>query len=268
MYIISKFQDYYDSVIGMTGIDKKTVFNRTQEIINVQNNKNFERVRHSIRMNSHYSFEKKSQVKNPIPSLEYKLYIVNKVYTGFCFFSDSLIPKELADKYSSRRVLIETSFQKRYSNVEVVDHGYLFFNPLEIEDFLTNIGYPEKAVKAYIKTPEIISSELAKTIGSPVFMTANFLLKNQFFRFVDKEVLQTYKELESRDPDYDIENIIVTNPILSQLGIPSMIEAFNVFQDISMYIADVSNIEVDSYMTDLEKRDAKGFDNYSFKHRK
>lgn len=266
MYIISKFHDYYDAIIGVTGIDKKTVFNRSQEVYEVSQLKSdFQ----SDRMSTYRARQTTYFMDKHVPlckvlALPYTLYIVDSVYTGYCFVSDNF-PVDVKYSYDSRKVKLDMSNTFNVVNDVSTTEGYLLFNPDEIVDFLTRLNHSENQIKKFIKEPKPVDRSVFKEVGSPVFMVANNLLSNSFFKFMNPVDRQRY--IEHSMTQYS-STIIVTNPNLSQLGIPLMIDAFKLFQEISMYIADINNIEVTSFMSDVEKRNAKGFDDKSFKHRK
>lgn len=272
MYIQSKFHDYYDSVISITGIDKKNTFVREQKIIKLktlskksQEVLNINHYERSYSPNNKYGYRKSNFSFSSIPI---DLYICNKRYTGYCFVGHD-IPLLITEKYKSRIINIDyyTSYDRKLDNVK---KGILLFDPSEIEDFINSAsqGLKTNILKDFKLNPIMIEDSIFEELAVPVFIVSDHnILNNTFFKTIHKEERESYSlnhfgsSLSSRRGN----KIIFSNPILADIGIPKFIDSFEVYQEISMFIARLNTHEVIVEMTDDIIRDSKGFDNRSFK---
>lgn len=273
MYIQSKFHDYYDSVISITGIDKKNTFVREQKIINLKtlskNNQELLNINHyerSYSPNNRYGYRKSNFSFSSVPI---DLYLCNKRYTGYCFMGAD-IPISLTDKYKSRIINIDYYYTSYDKKLDGVKKGILLFDPLEIQDFINTAssGIKDTILKDFKLTPTIVEDSVFEELQVPVFLVSDHnIINNSFFKTIHKEEKDAYSLSHSGvSRSYRRENkVILSNPILADLGIPKFIDSFEIYQEIAMFIARINTHEVIVEMTDDIIRDSKGFDNRSFK---
>lgn len=273
MYIQSKFHDYYDSVISITGIDKKNTFVREQKIINLktlskknQEILNINYYERSYSPNSRYGYRKSNFSFSSVPI---DLYICNKRYTGYCFMGGD-IPSSLSDKYKSRIINIHYSYTSYDKKLQDVKTGILLFDPSEIKDFLNTAssGMKDTISKDFKLTPMVVEDSVFEELQAPVFLVSDHnIINNTFFKTIHKEEKEAYSlaHFGTTRPYHRGNKTIFSNPILADLGIPKFIDSFEIYQEISMFIARLNTHEVIVEMTDDIIRDSKGFDNRSFK---
>ena len=252
MHIISKFHDYYDTAMGQ-GFDKTLVYKRVNEPGSI-----IESVRWTYGVQ-----EEKHQVGNmPQDSVTIKSWVVPLIFCGkFYKRAIAVVTHRNADPYSPQ-YYIEERFTGESRKV-VLARVYAEF------------GLSEKTDEAKRKSPRwyqrplrnegISFTEMAENKdwipthieeGCPVFLIRSTTqeerakLPKRFFWIIDTEF-------------YRIER----NPCLKELGFFQVKNAYEAYQDISMFLGGVMGTDARPMvqLSDKEVHQKHGFDKWSFR---
>lgn len=243
MRIISKKSDYYDSVQSY-GLDENIVFVRNEEEI-------------------------KHESMIDLLDLDMK---TNRA------FSDAFMSKVLAQDIPRRRNgwlrFLFKSYRDRAMQFFVIGFCGEFFPCVKVtryEDAENLDGlkeksqcfYPGDVVKIkdthpYRDESEKLSDE--KTIQK--FISLKFKKSNEIFHILKSPIV-------AFDITDSYSSFSVVNPLLSEYKFYRMKDAYTAFQDISQYLGGVLGDLSENTVTisDKDMRDAKGFDDWSFKQR-
>lgn len=234
MKIISKFHDYYDSAASF--YDDNILLQRKKEIID---NKDVE-VKlpyHNISVAHSYKRGPKGNYKERSANIEI-LYFCGKVYPIYTIFTKTANVKD-GKRYD---YLYEKSEQIYFSSFEEL------INAIEEENLHVSYKIRRKndfkAIEEKIekmKTYEV-SPNIFEKMKSPYFISREIGKENKIEIFPElKEVIKSFK-----------------------------MDAYIAYQEIEMYLGGVLGVGEKEIIeiSDIDKRNSKGFDNYSFKKRK
>lgn len=251
MRIISKYSDYYDSVMG-SGYDPTLIFKREGAFDDP--------------IESYVDFTE--SLRATVDFTERARYIAKKLnpeyfYVAYGFFRDR------SKKLHNGRIILERAFRKHSKrNVDVVD---TMFNV---------IGFCGKFYVTY---------EIAYYIGGRRGMYRVVNKNNKLFKKLDKKeqdqiVVNEVPDLIKGNPHdiflyfncpifhlrqgkYSNSVKITRNPILKDLGFAAILDPYTAYQELAMYMGSVfAPSEPD--MVDISDKDlseSKGFDDWSFK---
>lgn len=240
MYILSKRKDYYDGVVGTVGIDKTIVYTREENIID----------EHQIPVNLYKSKGRWSNDASPFeqigdfkldPKCKYKnfsTFIVGfcgKTYLGWKFYSEK---------------------KTRISSTYIMD------------ELVTEIVYDSNIAKNYfvgrywrdIKNWEEKFDEIVKQCNSADLM--------KFFREYDSPTFILDLDYEKMYFSKNNKTVkLIINGRLSDYEFYKVFDAFQAFQEISMFVSGVlGNKEKDIVVVeDKYKITQHGFDKWSFR---
>ena len=237
MKIISKFQDYYD--IGLAyGVDEKLRFERVTEVVTDKSIYGGAYIRHRYQRDN----------------IQYRAtFYYNHI--GFCGKIYPFIHIHIEKIIKSQKVF-------QYTDKENL---YIY----DIEDF------EEKLLLYVVPSEEII---LSKTWVGNHFKRKNIVdLVKKFLQSDNQELkklFSTYKqayfvredECIMREGNIFISEKTTLLPQLKQYKFAKVVPPMQAFQEISMYIGEINNVE-DNTITIDDKylAQGKGFDCYSFK---
>lgn len=233
MKIISKFHDYYDSAAIF--YDNTIMLKRETNIIDYKEIKNDLPYKMISLATSRYKRRNSSDYDDCSAAIEF-LYFCGKVYPLFVIYESKDIITE--DQYGKRKRVTVRSNETYYSNFEELK--------IEIENRDLSYGYAGASKRKIKEWEDILKNCVNKEIEPDIFRQAGAL----YFKTVD--------------------NGLMLYPVLKDLTKSFKMEASIVYQEIEMYIGGVLGIEQKEIIeiSDIDKRNSKGFDNYSFKKRK
>lgn len=225
MKIVSKFHDYYDIGISM-GVDKSVVYVRRPEVIDDDRLKN--EIRKKIGV--HYS----------------SIGVV-----GFC---GKLYPFIVKDHFKNdiNQSYDHTEYKYEFdeSDAERIAKSVFIFT----ERIKTRIN----RIRAVLTQDPVRDDELFHRLGSPSFI----LFPSLYTREEDRLKERLYADVDGR-----LQDALITNPPLKEVGFYRVVDAFTAFQELSMYMSGVlsNNQQPPISISDVDMRDAKGFNDRSFK---
>jgi len=233
MKIISKFHDYYDTVLAF-GDDPNVLYFRKQiELLD----RRFEKYRKdtSTRYSLNDPYNTKALSKNMTGIVFFcgkryrfvKLsYMINS-YESVCktFYDFESIDRFILTHYKGQKRSIKRYFTKdKYEKTSDQDKLKIYWNDVyyERDNYDNNVNYHQE-------------------FKSPVFMTYT----------TDK---------------YSEENVII-NPVLKDFEFQKVFDAFSAYQELDMFMSGVMRSPEKEMIqiSDEDQRDKKGFDNMSFK---
>lgn len=239
MLILSKFQDYYDSAIGYGGIDKSIIYKRKEKLIEYPKSK-------FIKIYNKY-FKFFDNLNIDLVDEPYARNNFNYSYSGviliICGKIYSCVKLNLRNEYGSNYVC--------------------FYNLDEMEEYIKN-NLNKKDYKNFInqyKQPKYFRNNLKDFFDIPKSINLSELQIIDYHRQVNSPIIQ-YGSHHIR-----MSNIVL-NPNLKQFQFYKIIDSFQMFQTLEMFISGVMGsgkkpiIEID----DISKRDKHGFDYKSFKN--
>jgi len=187
MLIISKYKDYYDSVVASTGIDKTVVFNRIpNKVIDIPK----EIIKH---FKGEYLFSNnKPKIKQNKKYINYNWFIVGfcgKTYLGFKFYINESSFDIIYDFEEAREYLIEfDKWNKKQNAVEKFKNIAFGF-----ESHKFNIKF---RCPYFIYKPSFSFYVDQKRIKEEELFEINPILKYYEF-FKVKDTYQTFQEIQS-----------------------------------------------------------------------
>lgn len=233
MKIISKFHDYYDSAAIF--YDNTIILKRETNVIDYKTIKNGIPYKMLDIATSRYKRRNNLDDSDCSAAIEF-LYFCGKVYPLFIIYESKDIITE--DQNGKRKRLTVRSNETYYSN----------FDELKAEIEVKNLsyGYVGSSKRKLKECEDILKTCINKEIEPDVFRQAGAL----YFKTID--------------------NGLMLYPVLKDLTKSFKMEASIVYQEIEMYVGGVLGIEQKEIIeiSDIDKRNSKGFDNYSFKKRK
>ena len=228
MYIISKFKDYYDGVVGTMGIDKTLVYER--KTIEIKDNKkmlkefrgfrNWNNIHKNHFLNIGYADTKSKKYENN------NFFIVGfcgKLYLGWKF-------EYKVKEWNNRKI---------------------------IEVIKTDIIYGYENAKKYLKT-----NFWRSNLNDDVEYVMKYDPINMFRELNAPIFIYDSDRRSPRKSD-----IMIINPILKEWEFYKVMDSFAAFQEISMFIGGVLGIDEKEIIEIEDKyRIAKhGFDKWSFR---
>jgi len=233
MLIISKYHDYYDHV-QQAGVDKRVVLLREMKEIDVPNGLKF----------SNMQLASIDERGNRVASYN---FISGRVFRlEWLFFCGKAYPKIF-------------SFDKEYNSD--VFHNIKFYSTLEEaeQDIPPSAHYFNS--KNW-NTGMILAHQVREILSMPREIDANVFQKLKAPYFV-------YKRRDS-SVRYGDKGKVITFPVLKDYTPFLNLDAYSTYQEIEMYCSGVMGVGEPEIIevSDISKRDSKGFDKFSFKHRK
>lgn len=231
MRIISKFHDYYDTALSY-GIDTTLIYDRQTVEIDLKEDVPNE-IYKLLRMHNN-SYGRKFNTE---------LYVV-----GFC---GTFYPVyRLVDTNSTPVIKDFTRFV--YSSDDVV----AFLTDMKLSDALVTFNKTQKARDLKYSFRSIFSKQIFE--------------RNIAKSHTSDELFHKYKTpimLFKTTDGYRRKTTLVLNPQLKDYDFFRKFDAFTSFQNISMYLGGVIGNNEDAIVnvSDKDMRDAKGFDDWSFK---
>lgn len=229
MLIISKFHDFYDHV-SQAGVDKNVVLQRKSEVLGFIEGLPYK----TKKLVSVYDKPKDKKDTN------YRTF-----YLDYLYFCGKVYPKIMSNRVKDGVIFdVQTYTLEEFEKVIPADSGY-YRKHWSTDQTLQQ------------QTKDILSKGIID-VRTDVFRT----LKVPYFGFITKYEPNRYGHRESEG--------IQLYPVLKDYTSYLNMDAYTVYQEIEMYCSGVlgvgepNTIEV----SDISKRDSKGFDKFSFKHRK
>lgn len=230
MLIISKHKDYYDGVVGTTGIDKTIVYNRKVIEFDKHNipkpfknefggyiNKNLFHSLYHFNLNEKY----------------------NKIYEDIFYFIVGFCGK----------LYIGFKLYKKLSTYQLGGDKYdvkIIYDFNEIKKYITTKRYRESIDDIYYNIINYDASDVFREYNAPIFV---------------------YDTNDSDEPLHHKGDTLIINPTLKTYEFYKVFDTFQTFQEIQMYISGVLGtsekeiIEVE----DKYKIIQHGFDKWSFR---
>lgn len=235
MLILSKKKDYYDSSMGIDGIDKTIVYERHEKVFTKHNDNSY------IPDEIHKIFYPKSRFWS-----DYSFYMIKK--NDYDFFNIFIIG--FCGKYY---------FGIRF--VEIVNNSY--------DNIQTNIVYDIEEMKNYIENRRGYMKKIKDhtKLNELVTKIKNINTQDTFRKFNTPVFLYQFGDGYSGTPSEYHENFFIVNPCLKKYDFFKIFDSFTCFQEISMYISGVlGNREKDIIqVADKYKIAQHGFDKWSFR---
>ena len=240
MNIVSKFNDYYDIGSSM-GIDESIVYVRNKEVVATENKMDISDILRLIG----YPFTSRWRFG---PWGIYGRLGASTIVVGFC---GKLYPVVVLSNGKTD--------QKNPFNT------YTFFYKWDdsIEKMVTKINYGRKynniieTFKKYLNLEPVENVDLFHTYKTPIFLIPD----------TDLKVMDMWGlELKVPARDYSV-NHVVQNPCLADIQFYKAVDAYTAYQEIMMFITGVmsTNKVPPVEISDTDMRDAKGFNDKSFK---
>lgn len=236
MKIISKFHDYYDSAMIMH--DDHIILKRATEEIEA-----IELPYNSIHVGTK-SLKQDDKVLNKALVIDI-LYFCGKIYPIFSC-------KKYQDSYNR---------EKRQRNTDLLDIEYFdgidsFFEKFKEENFSTSY------YSLFRKSKNKDFLDVKKQYKDLLNKISEYEVSVDLFRKADAPYFQSAY--------LNHKKYIIRYPVLKDLTKSFKLDAFSAFQEIDMYMSGVIGIPENNIIeiSDIDKRDSKGFDKYSFKTRK
>lgn len=247
MYIISKHHDYYDTALGH-GIDKTLIFNRNNSF--TLNGEEKPRIYNTLSVNQRINTYNYKDMKPR--SYKDELAKMQLIVIGFCGKIYPIISANILIEYSPIGSTSKLIYGKDIYEVN--------------EQCIKETGY---SIDYYFNLIGGYNRKLAKS-------TEDYL-RDFHEKFLKKweTVSPENKHIEGLFQKYNIPYFYLSDvkfdscPVLKEFDFHKFIDPYTAFQEISMYLGGVltrpekETIEI----SDKDKRDSKGFDDRSFKHR-
>lgn len=235
MYIISKFKDYYDSALGVTGVDKSIVYDRKN--IEIENKEIPLEAYKPLISETLWGYEHQHILhlnKNERRYKDVEYFLVGfcgKYYLGFKFYylaeNDPLKRYEIDFKYDLDEVRkhLDLGTHKKFSWKRHGDHF-------------------ESLVKA---VNEYDSDVIFRKYNTPCFV----------YHYATKLSKSTRVG----------RKLLTINPNLKEFEFAKAVDPFTAFQEIQMYISGVLGINEKEVIvvSDKDRIAAHGFDKWSFR---
>jgi hypothetical protein len=241
MYIISKFKDYYDGVVGSMGIDKTLVYERHEKVITSRFPRPFERA-------SGYFTTPKNDLEEAVYGLHNKYLRESNLveypeyrYTNSNWGIHSFIIGFCGGVYVGWNI-------QKLNSTPYVNELMVSYDHPTIEK-LTQPTYTKESVPSLVKKVESADlMHIHREYNTPIFVyEANGL----------------YRKYGTHNP------VLVINPTLKNYDFFRIIDSFTAFQEIQMFVGGVlgrgenETIEI----SDKNKIEQHGFD-YKWSFRK
>lgn len=241
MRIISKFHDYYDTAMGV-GIDNTRIFNRNREPID-------------LLVASHPTL-KEIEDEFPVPNFERAVssvgLSVRRVIIGFCgkiyIGYDVELSKSINNNYPN--------YKNTLFNIQDLEE---FYNVLDPKGSLWyNFIIPNKRNRKFIKRWNRWTSEVFEEFRDRYNETTN--LEHLFLDYNTPIFTIVFNQ-------YGRNAVFDPSPCLKDFNMGRKFDAYRAYQEIDMYMSGVlGSVEKEPVdISDTHMRDAKGFDNMSFK---
>jgi len=243
MKIVSKFKDYYDNAFGwyndepMYIREKKIIeFEDTKYLLKTKEYKQFREAIEIIENMPDYgdtdTFEYGDKKLIAFCGKAYPFYLIHNSVLGKYFkeicYSCKNIEKFLKQNEKENKKLIERLNINKIK-FHYYSKGYGQINHKTWEDFTSKFNFN-------------LSSNIFRELNSPIYLLEKFR-----FKF-----------------------ILTVNPLLKDYNFQSQVDPYTAYQELEIYLGNdlVNQVDPNINMTDELKRDAKGFDNWSFKRHK
>lgn len=233
MLIVSKFHDFYDHV-QKTGIDKHVVLQRKQEYVDVPSALKQRRVRLGAIATKRSNAKFNSFLEGTVYELDW-LYFCGKAYP--CIIS-------YFEKDKTKSDFKKVTLQELESKLPATSSYYK-------KHWISGVS-GQQILHNALKSNNDVSTEIFRNLGVP------------YFSIVDVEEILGKRKIKREVPK------VLLYPKLSDYTTHLNMDAYTVYQEIEMYCSGVLGVgEPETIeVSDISKRDSKGFDKYSFKHRK
>lgn len=252
MKIVSKFQDYYDIGVSM-GVDESLVYVRNLEATLYPNDDiPFDR-------RSYVAHRKQSRIEHIFKDVVGKrpVFSTSPVdslhFVGFCGKLYPFIFVDYLDKHHNRivgaRYYMTKEVIREMQETYSISKRYRLFREDEEE---ANIKKFNRLLGMSFDAPEMFH-----VLKTPVFIMAHE--GSRVEKFLNGGV--------SLDMNTEQGDIVWLNPCLKDFDFYKVFDSFTAFQEISMFITGVlgENKIPPVQISDTDMRDAKGFDERSFK---
>lgn len=235
MYIISKNKDYYDGVVGTTGVDKTIVYERTTVIeedphkfiqpFTARKSWNRKDKTPFNSFQSGYPTERKSKYQ---ANSGFIVGFCGKLYIGWKFY------REFEDGFYNTEMETLITYDLEFVKKHVVQKSW-------DGDFINNIDY----ILGYDPI------DIFRKVNSPIFI---------FDTDYDRKFIQRYRR----------NDVFITNPTLKDYEFYKVMDSYTAFQEIQMFIGGVLGIG-EREMIEVEdkyKIAQHGFNKNSFRRSK
>lgn len=233
MLIISKYHDYYDHV-QQAGVDKRVVLHREMKEVQQPSGLKFRNMQLASIDKRGARVARYNFVSGRVFRLEW-LFFCGKAYPKFFSYDH---------EYNSD---IRANI-KYYDSLEDAERDI----PADAHYFNSKNWNTGKILAHEVR--EIL--DMSRDIDAEVFRKVN----------------APYFVYKNRDPrvHYSDKAKVVVYPMLKDYTTFLNLDAYSTYQEIEMYCSGVMGVGEPEIVevSDISKRDSKGFDKYSFKHRK
>lgn len=247
MRIVSKFRDYYDGACGVGGFDSSIVYVRHTNEVKVSNEDRRGLMSPITTSSKHYFYYDDKQ-----SNIGYRRIDIGNHFLGFC------------GKYYHLLSYPTTIFRQGEGTSKV----NVYFNSWKkLRDFIKK----EKGKEVTKEFEEYYSERRNHWVGGKTWKNTSMedLTKEEYNRAVRDTGAEPFFFLKAPIFIYPNENNQATvNPRLDKIGFQSIVDPYQAFQEVSMFVGGVlSNQEQPQQVTDDKVlRDSKGFDEKSFKN--
>lgn len=232
MLIISKFHDYYDHV-QQAGIDKRVVLHRKQEYVAIPKGL-LQRPCELARVATKESKSKYDRFR------EGRVYNLDWLY--FCGKAYPCITSHFVNEDGGVSDFKKHTIQELESIIPTTSKYYKKSWDMDMS--------PKQMVHEAYNSSRDVSTEIFRDLNVPYFSIVSVKDENVRYERYVKQVL--------------------LYPNLTNYTSYLNMDAFTTYQEIEMYCSGVLGVgEPETIeVSDISKRDSKGFDKFSFKHRK
>ena len=239
MLIISKFHDYYDSSIGYGGIDKTIIYKREQNIIEYpKSRRGGKDDKYTKLYNQYFKFFDDNDLifdDREFIDRQYRYYKIVLLICGKIYCCIQLTHKE--------KNIFLYDYDEVINSIKNEFGEKVYQNFINYKSYYSYSKHPD--IKAFFDIPNTLNISELKII--------------EYHRLLNSPIIQYWSPFSPQ---------IIINPKLKDIQFYKKIDAFQMFQNIEMFISGVMGsgkkeiIEVD----DIAKRDKHGFDYKSFKN--
>jgi len=243
MLIISKYKDYYDGVVGTTGIDKTIVYNRDEVIID-------DKTKYPSIFDSNNYWSTKKDNKSIFSDFKY-YHLFDDFIDEKYYFSDNIIVGFCGKLYFGIRLYKKTEDKVMY-----------------LDDVIYNINEISKIMKLQEKNDK--GKNNRRYNNKKKVKTGKIL--DKIADINNYNSVDIHREFNTPIFVFDFgtgrkSNVFIINPNLSSYKFYKVFDSFQTFQEIQMFMGGVlgSGEKEIIEIADKYKIEKYGFDKWSFR---
>jgi len=236
MYIISKNKDYYDGVVGSTGVDKTIVY--TREMVVDENKYGFPKPFTASKSWSHRRDNPFRNIMTGFPCKKESIYTENSPFiVGFCgklYIGWKFYREVKNDKYSEPSLRTTITYDIEF-----------------IKKNLKYVGWKSNALDDINHISSYNSMEIFRNLNVPIF-------------------IHDHDYEKTRIHTYRCNEVFITNPLLKDYEFYKVMDSYTTLQEIQMFIGGVLGTKEKEIVEveDKYKISQHGFDKFSFRRDK